>query len=248
MDSPQSFTIPSYVRVCVTMDGSVVLDLKRDRYVGLGKEATELLAAAITAWPKPRWDHPAALLNSPAAASKAWELAKSLVEDGLLMPEPTGRIRLEEQPSCDVTRQWISVGDELEVEFQVTLRKIANFANAFLWARGSLASRPLWGVVQTVQETKKRHDGAVDITYLPELVSLVCAFRQLRPFFFAAEGRCLLHALTLVRFLSLNGFYPEWVIGVATRPWAAHSWVQWGNFLLDTSPDKVCRYTPIMMV
>jgi hypothetical protein len=65
---------------------------------------------------------------------------------------------------------------------------------------------------------------------------------------FAAEGRCLLHALTLVKFLNRCGFYPDWVIGVTTQPWAAHSWVQWGSFLLDTTPENVCHYTPIMVV
>jgi hypothetical protein len=65
---------------------------------------------------------------------------------------------------------------------------------------------------------------------------------------FAAEGRCLLHALTLVKFLNRCDFYPDWVIGVTTQPWAAHSWVQWGSFLLDTTPENVCHYTPIMVV
>jgi hypothetical protein len=80
------------------------------------------------------------------------------------------------------------------------------------------------------------------------MAKTVDLFRQLRPFVFAAEGRCLLHALTLVNFLASYGLYPDWVIGVATQPWDAHSWVQWGNCLLDSNPEKVCKYTPIMVV
>ena len=48
--------------------------------------------------------------------------------------------------------------------------------------------------------------------------------------------------------MSKYAFYPDWVIGVTTQPWAAHSWVQWGGFLLDTNPEKVCAYTPILMI
>ena len=63
-----------------------------------------------------------------------------------------------------------------------------------------------------------------------------------------AEGYCLLHALTLVKFLRCYGCYPEWVIGVAAQPFGAHAWVQWHHYLLDTNPEKVCRYTPILVV
>jgi Transglutaminase-like superfamily len=93
---------------------------------------------------------------------------------------------------------------------------------------------------------------AMERTDLPRdifrMATMVDVFRQLRCWVFAAEGRCLLHALTLVNFLSAYGLHPEWVFGVSTQPWAAHSWVQWGQFLLDTNPEKVCPYTPILIV
>jgi hypothetical protein len=81
-----------------------------------------------------------------------------------------------------------------------------------------------------------------------KLAAMVDVFRRLRPFVFAAEGRCLLHALTLIRFLSHYQLHPEWVMGVKTQPCGAHSWVQWDRYLLDSNPEKVCGYTPIMMV
>jgi Transglutaminase-like superfamily len=247
-DCVQTLTIPAHVHVCVTGDGSVLLDLKRDRYLGLGKEDTEFLAAAISAWPKPRWDCRETCLASPAAALQGEALCRSLVADGLLVQGAAGRIHRPEVRSHDMAREWISIGDELEVATQVTLRDVATFAAAFIWARGSLAWRPFWMTVETIRAKKAGRYRDVDQTQLLDVAALVGVFRQLRPFAFAAEGRCLLHALTLTRFLSLFGLYPEWVIGVATRPWAAHSWVQWGNLLLDTNPDKVCRYTPILVV
>ena len=102
--------------------------------------------------------------------------------------------------------------------------------------------------VASIRANKARLASDVGVTHIVEVAALVSLFRRLRPFVFAAEGHCLLHALTLVKFLGRYGFNPEWVIGVATQPWSAHSWVQWKNFLLDTNPEKVCRYTPIMVV
>jgi len=143
--------------------------------------------------------------------------------------------------------EWISIGDEMEVGSVVGFGDVVNFASAFVWARCSLAGRPFIATVGAVRARKAALNLELDWNPL-RVAALIDVFRRLRPYVFAAEGRCLLHALTLVRFLSQYGFYPEWVIGVATQPWGAHSWVQWESFLLDTNPEKVCGYTPILVV
>jgi Transglutaminase-like superfamily len=249
MSSTAPFSIAPHVHVCVTGDGSVLLDLKRDKYLGLGRKDTELLAAAIGSWPKPRWKCTEAAPSSDATMAHTEELCRSLAADGLLTSGVSdGAQAAAEPPLIDMKQEWISVGDELEVESQVTVRHVANFVAAFLWARCSLAWRPFFATVEAIRVEKARRGREADLIPVLEMAALVGVFRQLRPFAFAAEGRCLLHALTLIRFLSRYGFCPEWVIGVATQPWAAHSWVQLGVFLLDTNPEKVCRYTPIMAV
>jgi len=90
----------------------------------------------------------------------------------------------------------------------------------------------------------------VDDHEFPEqrAVELVCLFRRLRPLAFTAKDQCLFHALALVRFLAFYSVFPVWVVGVRTRPWAAHSWVQQGTLLLDSNPEHVCEYTPILSV
>jgi len=148
----------------------------------------------------------------------------------------------------DMKAEFVSVGDELEVRGRIQLRDIRRFLFAHLWALYSLHLRALISIVDALrrQKTQSRPQQArYDIL---ELAAVVDVFRRLRPYAFAAEGRCLLHALTLVKFLSQYDLYPEWVIGVTTQPWGAHSWVQWEHFLLDTNPEKVCQYTPIMVV
>jgi hypothetical protein len=144
--------------------------------------------------------------------------------------------------------EWISIGDELEVRGRVTLRHVGNFLSAYLWARCSLAWRPFYVVVEEVRATKLGRVREIDRSCLRRIAAMVDIFRRLRPFAFAVEGRCLLHALTLMRFLGKYQLHPEWVIGVTTQPWGAHSWVQWEHYLLDSNPEKVCGYTPIMMV
>jgi hypothetical protein len=148
----------------------------------------------------------------------------------------------------DMKREWISIGDELEVTGRVRVRDVCNFIWAYTWVRASLAMRPLSATVKSMRHLKALCKEDRNAWQIHRVAAMVDVFRRLRPFFFSAEGRFLLHALTLVKFLSRYDFHPDWMIGVTTQPWGAHSWVQWGNFLLDTNPEKVCGYVPIMTV
>jgi hypothetical protein len=80
------------------------------------------------------------------------------------------------------------------------------------------------------------------------MAELTNAFARVRPWVFTADGHCLVHALTLVLFLSHYGIYAEWVLGVRTRPWGAHSWVQVGSAILDSTPEKVWDFEPILAI
>jgi Transglutaminase-like superfamily len=249
----QSLQIPPHVYVCATGNGSVLLDLKQNRYFGLGQGESELLAGAVDSWPPPAWPPTATTDEAPEPASVA-RLCDSLLKDGLLVPgggsESTGARATGLPPSTtrvDMKVEFVAVGDELEAHGTMRLADVRNFAAAYLSAWYSLRRRPLSSTVEGVHARKwhRQAAGGFEITRATELVDI---FRRLRPFVFAAEGRCLLHALTLVEFLSFYDLYPDWVIGVTTQPWGAHSWVQSGKFLLDTNPEKVCHFTPILVV
>jgi len=240
------FGIPPHIHVCVTGTGTVILDVSRDKYLGLSREDTELLAGAVSEWPSPLWERSTCEEHAMFRATN--ELCESLVADGVLE-----RISDTEKARAvvalkDMRGEWISIGDELEVRGRVRLPHIGNFLAAYLWARCSLAWRPFSVVVEEVRAMKRRRARDINRCHLRKVAAMVDIFRRLRPFVFAAEGHCLLHALTLVSFLSKYQIHPEWVIGVTTQPWGAHSWVQWNDFLLDSNPEKVCGYTPIMMV
>jgi hypothetical protein len=253
------YEIPDYLHVCVTTEGSVLLDLKRDRYVGLGRSETEILAGCVRAWPRPVWEITSTRCG-PIHQHEADALCDSLRSRGLLIPASRGAGGAQTtfgegtvtvcgaSSRRDMRGVWVSIGDELEVHHVINWQHCRNFLSALLWARCALALRPFWRTVGEVQSRKARQRAAKSSWNCLEVAGLVDVFRQMRPFAFGAEGHCLLHALAMIRFFSYYGFYPEWVVGVMTRPWAAHSWVQWKDFLLDTNPEKVCAYTPILIV
>jgi hypothetical protein len=245
--APERCGIPPHIHLCVTGAGVVILDVRRDKYLGLGREETELLANVVPGWPNPPWQK-SICRDANETFRRTTDLCDSLIADGVLERLPMGEEARTVVALRDMRGEWISIGDEVEVHGRMRLRHLMSFLEAYLWARGSLAWRTFSYVVEEVRARKLRRARSMNRCELRRVAAMVDVFRRLRPYVFAAEGRCLLHALTLMRFLSKYELHPEWVIGVATQPWGAHSWVQWDNYLLDSNPEKVCGYTPIMMV
>jgi hypothetical protein len=147
--------------------------------------------------------------------------------------------------AIDLNSLLTSVGHEVERRSPIRWRHIIDFLRACTWARRSVRSRPLYVVAEEIGRKKSAAGAPFDAERAIELVGV---FRRLRPHTFAARDQCLFHALALVRFLSAYDIYPTWVIGVRTKPWAAHSWVQQGTLLLDANPEQVCDYSPILAI
>lgn len=245
MHTQKAYWLPSHVRACSTATGTVLLDLRRNRYFGVGRKETTALRALAG-----NWQSLAASAASfagdaePLPRPDAEGIADKLVEAGLLShsaPEPAAFTPTE----VDLNSLLTSVGHELDRTASIRWRHIISFLRACTWARSSVRSRTLYLVAEEIGRQKAAAGAPFDNDRAIELVGI---FRRLRPHTFAARDQCLFHALALVRFLAYYDVYPAWVIGVRTKPWAAHSWVQQGTLLLDANPEQVCEYTPILAI
>lgn len=254
---PRAYWISSHVHVRNTQYGCVLLDLRRDKYLGLGKNETSLLAATVNEWPTPPWECcPDECVVDPGARDRT--LCESLLDDGLLTAIPPAIARDRRAQEMDLRVDWVSIGDELDLPSTLTFRDIAKFLLAYAGAWTSLRFCRLERTVERVRMSRNRTRVGSAALGCPvegdepgaifRMARAVDVFRRMRTFVFAAEGRCLLHALTLTKFLGSYGLHPHWVIGISTQPWGAHSWVQWRRFLLDTTPEKMGRFLPILVV
>jgi hypothetical protein len=229
-----------HVSACATSNGIVLLDLVKNRYFGLPEKEAQVLYSIVHDWPEPLGAKPVAT-DSPSP-----DFANGLLEAGVLTTNPIKRHSL--LVPVNLTGVLTSVGEELIQNIPINTEHVMRFAQAWLWARRSARIHPLQNAVRTVTDLKARRAKSTTDSDEQRLVELVCVFRRLRPFVFTAHKQCLLHALALVRFLSYYDTFPVWVIGVKTSPWGAHSWVQHGNLVLDTVPEKVFDFTPILAV
>lgn len=235
MDSDRAmspYRLAPHVCHCVTDDGHVLLDLRRSRYYGLSRGQDPHLEGLTQLAP----------LELPAEKSQLPPWASLLIEAGLL--QPAGLATNETNPATgdiDPADSGLNGPPSPPSAFHTLA-----FAYAHAWARTALRRISMYEIAVRVKASRRISTlGAIDQPLIEELVA---HFRYLRPWAFASRGQCLLHALTLVRFLTLFDVHATWIVGVTTRPWAAHSWVQHGASVLDGIPEHVLPYHPIMIV
>lgn len=111
--------------------------------------------------------------------------------------------------------------------------------------------RALFGTGALIRATRRLKDRLARFRTAQSdsaLISAVRAFRQFRPWVYTAQDRCLFDALILNHYLLRLGFDAAIVIGIRTRPFEAHAWIQIGTLLVDDLPEKVKTFTPIVVV
>jgi len=235
---PEHYLVP-HIYVCSTGNGVVLLDLRRDRYLGLTPLQSMSLQGIVPGWPTNNCDADV----TPDEAKKSVE---ELVTAGILTADPacgkSAKPAAERNSSVSLT----AIESEIEHSPPIHARDVINFMRACLSARISLKVQSFERVVDRVRRRRARNQR---LPFPPQRAAeLADTFRRLRTLTFTAHRRCLFHALALVNFLSYYDIFPDWVLGVRLAPFTAHSWVQEGQFILDATPEDVCFYTPILAV
>lgn len=64
---------------------------------------------------------------------------------------------------------------------------------------------------------------------------------------FGSHDQCLARSLALTAACRRHGIASNLVIGVRPAPFAAHSWVQQGQIVLNEKPDRALLFTPILV-
>jgi hypothetical protein len=230
------------VFVARTRHGAILLDLNRNRYLGVGPAETKVLERVVEDWPARSSD-----FLTPSVHVGEKELIDSFSSSGIIRLGPH-EPRSIPQASVRLDGELVAIGDEIDAAASVHVGHVVFFIYALITSSLALRFRSIASIILSIHARRVvavRNGHDFDWRRASELVSI---FRLIRPYVFIAGGNCLLHALTLVRFLAHYNEFPQLVLGVKVDPWGAHSWVQHGNYLLDTNPEKVCDFTAILAV
>ena len=233
------YELPEHVYACRTDDGVIFLDAKRDRYFGLGGAGVLALPQFVSNWPgRDTGGRNGSEMEVPRA--EVDRVADGLIQRGLLC-----RSRNESPPrrTCVPPLSVDLPKSVLEARRSLRTVDLIYFATACVRALWLIKRLPLETIASRVTAAR-RNEGPLELV---EVFGLVQVFRRLRRLFFSEKDRCLLSALALVLFLRHYGHFPLFVIGVKTRPFAAHSWVQQGELLLEGDPASICHFVPILV-
>jgi hypothetical protein len=237
----QEYLLSPHVYLCITDDHAVLLDLQRDKYVGVGRAQMNALAARVLGWPSTASD-----VSSTVGDERADAMLGKMHAAGLLTTDRT--VGKEAHPLAMPRVERALLNPDLETQPAVAARDVTRFLRAAATAGLTLRLRSIDTVVERAQRRKARrmvpgapmdHDVAR---------ALVGSFVHLRPLLFGAQDACLFDSLAIVELLARREIFPTWVFGVQTAPFAAHCWVQDGPVVFNDTPERVRRFTPILAI
>ncbi len=232
----QHFLSPD-VHVCVTADQVVFLDIADGRYLGLPIERACTLRPLIHGWPVGDDCSP----DGPGIDNT---LIRSLAKRGLITRD-AARGKAATPVVVDLQNAWHS-DRWLRHAPIVRTRHVLQFVTAVTYASCALRWMKLSRIVNRIRQRKLKSAGTpVDEDQLTQLMGI---YGRLRPLLYTRKDACLLHALSVLEFLAHYRIFPDLVIGVRTRPFRAHCWLQHNGLALTDTPLHLSRLTPIVLI
>jgi hypothetical protein len=238
---PQYLLAPD-VHLCCVGESVVMLDLRSNSYVAVDPDDVPTLGSCligVEAMLPP-------MRRTSEVGSTPEDLAAALMKRGLITTlKAVGHVPT---PVSLATNKAIPPGLRAERTYKVQLTHVIRFFRAFLYVAWNLRRKRIKQLVDR-QARMNRDLRLADCTGVPERVrDLLLVFRRLRLFAYTAHDQCLLDSLVLAEFLRSNGEHPIFCIGVKSKPFLAHAWVQVGDCVLDDTLDHVRNVAPILAV
>jgi hypothetical protein len=219
-------------------EGLIFLDLKRNRYLGLSEKEASLLGGLVEDWPTREVS-----ATPPENICKAHEVATALLRGGLLSRRAPKTTREEPPATTEALRKI----DLFKASGKIRAASCIRFMFAYFPCRILYRWCSLDSAVSYLRRRGGTINAGVGVGH-ERLVELMAQFMKLRALTYTARGSCLLDCLVLSEFLRLHGVRASFVLGVATRPFESHCWLQIGGMVINDTIERVSYFVPILAV
>ena len=236
------YLLNRHVFICQGQTHTILLDLRKDRYLAVTEEQAEVLCRFVPDWPVSTRKKSA---NGPQANATA--LLVRMTQAGILTTsQPDGKTA---SPIAIPTATSTFVGEYHDTPARIGAARLRKFIVSVAEAGGRLRMGGLESTVRRLQTRRSEVSNRMRTSApLAAMRDATDAFEFLRPLFLTQKDGCLLNSVALVEFLSHEELHPLLVIGVRTRPFAAHCWVQEGPVVLNDLPEQIRKFVPILAV
>ena len=236
-DMQAQYYLPHHVHLCEFDDGGVLLDLRREKYFGVNSGAMRSLNAFMRDGGN----------CAPAQQEDVQSTTLAELEQSRLITRNRDFGRPFRPLSLACT-DAVPFEGRAPGEAEIQPAHILRFFSTGIAAALELRARSLERIVVRLRERKARHAASLQAPDAASIVELVKIFRRLTPLLFTTKEFCLRDSLMLLEFLARHDVYPTLAIGVRTKPFGAHSWVQHETLLLNDTLQHVETFTPILAV
>lgn len=207
---------------------SIVLDIERDRYIGLGAELTSALFRIIDGD------------GSEADHRSSFEAAQTkLLSRGILSSTRSSESRV--LPSAPTHTTWPREGAGSALDLTQGARSALR---ALTEVEISLRYRPFRATIGWLRVQRSRLAHAKHSRTEHDIID---DFFMARPLF-PVKPVCRLDAMALSLMLWRAGHPAELVFGVRVEPFRAHCWVQHHSATLNEPHERVRQFSPLMAI
>lgn len=220
------FTLRSGISFCDVSGRLLFLDVMADRYFCLGPEAEKAFRIAM----RDRYTAP------PGAGP-----LKRLIEARMLIATADESVPMPCQAPAAATGSLLDC-----IDVPATMRLRLGVLRDIAAARFDLKYRNLQQVLAAVAKQKCRPGPCPGET--GRTASQIAAAFQWSGNLMRSHDQCLPRSVAAARRLASMGVAADLIIGVRLNPFAAHSWVQCGQWLVNDRADNVRPFTPVLIL
>jgi Transglutaminase-like superfamily len=234
-----AYYLGAHAYCCEFDDGAIILDLRGDTYLGIDAQHLSHLRNCIVNWPESdRHGRHAEHHNSSASES----LIADLLARKILSTLPT--VRHSGVPMNVTTAQTLAPA---VMRKRIPAVHIVQFASALLLVAVHLKNGRLESLLDWLHQRQscvRSEDAAAG----QDLIRQLASFRWLRTWCYTTQRHCLFDSLVLSVYLTFAMIPCALVIGVTTKPFLAHAWVQRGASVLNDTAEHVRDFKCILSV
>ena len=241
-DIAMKYLLADGVHACKLDDGAVFLDLRRNQYIAVSPGSVGSLNETVEGF--------TSLGSSPSALEQKGKqadseirslLARGILTDSRRHGKPASRAVIQASHA-------FTPGHRLSTSRTIRASHIERFTASVLYCTWNLRRHKPKPIIDRIAALRARPMEQAASGGTEVAAQVVEIFRRLRTFTYTAKNHCLLDSLILTDFLFRNGLMPTFIIGIRTKPFLAHAWVQIGDCVMDDKLESLEDLTPILVV
>lgn len=219
-------------RLCETHDGIVFLNLHDGRYFGLGQEHCQIFKSLLHGNSAANSEHP-----DPLNTSDQQALANLLIAKGLLTTDKNRGN--PPKPQHIHAKRGLENNEAIARAPRGAIWWVIAFCLSITIVSLSLRLCSLHTVISRVEQRNRKLTKFPAATEENTVLALTMCFKRMRPWAYTTANRCLFDSLVLATFLQHCGVPAHLMIGVSTRPFLAHAWVQYDDIVLNDDLENI---------